>query len=142
MKIVCFDHKMFKMLNRLHFTSSRYSKCRYFINLLCKRAICHFAAFANDYKSITKQKNALCLPWKCNKCNNAISFTWRMYSSDAPLENERCGPLPIQYFSGRQIENHFEISDNKPSNDTESCDETSYDEDDCFTFDSVFAPIG
>lgn len=65
-----------------------------------------------------------------------------MYTSDSILDNARSGPLPIDLIHDRQTEHYFKNLEHETSNESNLCDEVNDDEDDCFTFDSQFAPIG
>lgn len=69
-------------------------------------------------------------------------FSSKMYSSGSTLDNSRDnGPLAIDLIHDRQTEHYFRNVHEESSNE-QTFDETTCDEDDYFTFDSKFAPMG
>lgn len=134
---------MFTILNRIYFTTVKLRTCSCIVNYSLKRTTGFSIENVNDNIPISKQKSALCfVPWKCNKFPNSELITSRMYSSDDLRGNERSGPLPIDCILDRQTENYFKHFGNESSNENMLSDDMTTDEDDLFTFDSVFAPAG
>lgn len=100
-------------------------------------------------KSITLQKSSIILHkntniLKRNKYYNQKLMLPQMFSSDCSLDNARNRILTVDLVHDRHTVHYFKDLNVKPSNENICCtdDETVYDEDDCFTFDSHLAPKG
>lgn len=123
-------------------------QCIHFNRFLCKNTI-HiphkYRSIETHIKSITVKNWPEILREKsifnCYKYDKLILS--KMYASGSSLDIARIGTMTVDLIHDRHVEHYFKhLSTESSTENIFSIDDTTHDEDDCFTFEQYFAPRG